>query len=694
MRARPCFPVGLIILVLPAAILSAGPDTDPSEPVILSHPLHFDVNLVQVDAVVTDSRGQRVSGLRAEDFEVYQDRKRQQITHFLYVPGAEQAAVQPLPVTRQLTRSEARRVFLIYIDDRTMSFAAFTQMRKALGRFINEEFQPGDLCAFFRTSGGPGAWRTFSSDPRQARAALDHMTWLRAPPFEQGSRALQAAIGEALHAMADLPGRKALVLVNSGVTVPAQSQFASLGAGRGPGSQIGRAGAVLFPMARSLADEANRVSAAVYCIDARGLAVIGPETATDYGPGAGGKTPRNSAELARQTLNMEANYPASQDVPNLLADMTGGLAFHDTNDLAGALHKISGDEQGYYLLGWDPGDKAFEPKGREILYHSLRIRVARPGLTVRSRAGYFGMPEGQRTHISARSRMLYALSSPFREDNIDVDLTASVQESADLGPHIECLLHVGPMGVDFRRDHNGCQVAHLDVAVLPQRLGEDVDLTRMHGQLATIQACGKSADTVLREGFVFTARQDIVPGPYEMHVVVRNVAPGEGPALLGPKSLITDSDPNATHPPVRIGSASEFVNAPDLRKSTALTGITLGLEGVPAQPSAGYTSWHVAGPGDPAIRNFHEGDAISYRAELVGGTDRSLPFGADLKVLFEGQPVYSEMIQPDGNVLSGVYRVQPGAPAGQYLLGITIPAKGGKEKGTSEEWINFQVVKE
>jgi len=310
----------MFILTLPAAVLSAGPETNPSDPTVPSHPLHFDVNLVQVDAVVSDSHGQRVSGLRAEDFEVFQDRKRQQITHFLYIRGdtPRPDSGQSSPVARQITRNEARRVFLIYVDDRTMSFADFAAMRKALGRFIDEEFQPGDLCAFFRTSGGPGAWRTFSSDPRQARAALDHMTWLRAAPVLASAYILEATIGNALNAFTDLPGRKALVFVNSGIAVRPESPMENLGVGRGRGTQIGPTGAWLFPMARRLADTANRVSAAIYCIDARGLAVIGPET--DYMPGVDGVdggSSRSGAELARQTLNAQIGYSASQDVPTI-----------------------------------------------------------------------------------------------------------------------------------------------------------------------------------------------------------------------------------------------------------------------------------------------------------------------------------------------------------------------------------------
>src|SRR5262245_48472444 len=43
------------------------------------------VNLVQVDAVVTDKNGRPVTDLKAEDFEIFQDGRRQEITHFSYI---------------------------------------------------------------------------------------------------------------------------------------------------------------------------------------------------------------------------------------------------------------------------------------------------------------------------------------------------------------------------------------------------------------------------------------------------------------------------------------------------------------------------------------------------------------------------------------------------------------------------------
>ena len=42
-------------------------------------------NLVQVDAVVTDKKGQQVTDLTSADFEIYEDGKRQEITNLSYV---------------------------------------------------------------------------------------------------------------------------------------------------------------------------------------------------------------------------------------------------------------------------------------------------------------------------------------------------------------------------------------------------------------------------------------------------------------------------------------------------------------------------------------------------------------------------------------------------------------------------------
>ena len=67
-------------------------------------PIRITVNLVQVDAVVTDSKGRQVPGLEAKDFEVLQDGKPQKITHCSYISIAP---ARVAPADRSATTARA-----------------------------------------------------------------------------------------------------------------------------------------------------------------------------------------------------------------------------------------------------------------------------------------------------------------------------------------------------------------------------------------------------------------------------------------------------------------------------------------------------------------------------------------------------------------------------------------------------------
>ena len=45
----------------------------------------IDTNLVQIDVVVTDKNGKQVTDLKPEDFEISEDGKKRQLTHFSYI---------------------------------------------------------------------------------------------------------------------------------------------------------------------------------------------------------------------------------------------------------------------------------------------------------------------------------------------------------------------------------------------------------------------------------------------------------------------------------------------------------------------------------------------------------------------------------------------------------------------------------
>src|SRR5687767_5307097 len=122
--------IGILAALLLVSISSAQ-QVPPSPPVI-----RINVNLVQVDAVVTDSKGNPVTNLKAEDFEIFQDGKPQVITNFEFVdvrsgvravpargpaPRGNAPGVPP-PPTRGLRPQQIRRTIAIVVDDLGLSF--------------------------------------------------------------------------------------------------------------------------------------------------------------------------------------------------------------------------------------------------------------------------------------------------------------------------------------------------------------------------------------------------------------------------------------------------------------------------------------------------------------------------------------------------------------------------------------------
>jgi VWFA-related protein len=81
----------------------------------------------------------------------------------------------------------------------------------------------------------------------------------------------------------------------------------------------------------------------------------------------------------------------AQGTLEYLADETGGLAKLDSNDIAGAVASILEDLSGYYLVGYAPPSGTFDG----VAFHSLEVRVKRPGLKVRTRKGFYAVTDEQ-----------------------------------------------------------------------------------------------------------------------------------------------------------------------------------------------------------------------------------------------------------------------------------------------------------
>jgi len=72
----------------------------------------------------------------------------------------------------------------------------------------------------------------------------------------------------------------------------------------------------------------------------------------------------------------------NQQILAALADGTGGFTIFNTNDLLGGLEKIGREQSEFYILGYVPQQSA------EGSCHTLKVKMNRGGLNVRSRSGY------------------------------------------------------------------------------------------------------------------------------------------------------------------------------------------------------------------------------------------------------------------------------------------------------------------
>jgi len=346
------------------------------------------VSLVQLDAVVTDKKGRHVSTLGRDDFEVYQDGRPQPVVAVSYVDAddgwVDTSGLPPLPV-EALKPEDARRVIAVVVDDMRMSFESIYYARRGIGQFFDRQFQPGDLGMLVTTSGAGVSQLTYS--PKILKAAssrLRYSLWnvqaasALAPidgvigfdgaegNYLERTFAESAIlrIADAINAVKKLPGRKSVVLVSEGFSV----------------FGFGWDNAYIRDMLQRLVDRSNRAGVVIYAVDPRGLVVTGLTAADNVRGGGGG------AGIAAMR---SAALRESQDGLRFVTGETGGFAVVNSNDLAMGFGRIMADQQGYYLIGYQPeaGTLNFNSDRK---FRKLKIKVKPKGLRVRTRSGFYG----------------------------------------------------------------------------------------------------------------------------------------------------------------------------------------------------------------------------------------------------------------------------------------------------------------
>ncbi len=190
--------------------------------------------------------------------------------------------------------------------------------------------------------------------------------------------------------------------------------LAALAAERGRKSIVFASGGMIqdprLSIYREVVNEARRVNAAVYFLDARGLSAATTGMSAEVG------TRTEFRDLGSWFTEARERGEGSE---GLAAD-TGGFSLRDRNDLAAGLARIGRESRSYYLLGYTPAKRKADGRFRKI-----EVKVARDGVAVRARRGYYA-PGGDGSRKAAAegrdAAFQRALDAPF--DLADVPLRA------------------------------------------------------------------------------------------------------------------------------------------------------------------------------------------------------------------------------------------------------------------------------
>jgi VWFA-related protein len=541
-----------------SAALAAGQEPGSTRDVFPSG-----VEQVTVDVVVVDRDGSPVRGLVAADFTVLEDGARQEITSFEAIDTGALPAPSPAAgdaATVPAARAEAAeapgtpaRVFVIVFDDLHLDAADVSRARAAIEGFLDRGVAAGDLLTLVvpgrgslwhaRVPEGVGALRRLlpqlTARARTSEKALEWMTddeavrirdgdplvfrrvvrrWVASAtdvlsfrdPATVEQRVLDSAryisfdverrtrqtlevLSRALDALVGVRGRKSVVLVSAGIV---RDTF--------------------LPGFRAVVSASARANAAVHFVDARGLAALGPDQTAE----AAAPTDVQDVGLALAALD------AGTEGAEAIAADTGGLSIRKRNDLAAGLSAIARESSSYYLVGY-PSPAG----GRPDRFRRIEVRVAREGVRVRSRRGYYPAAADEAVGARASARALErAVDSPLDATGIPLRAAVSVlgeRPGDKVGVLVTAEVDVRAVAL---REEGASSVGTVDlvVAVLA---GENGALHRSDDPVP-LRLGADERERLARTWLPLTREAALAPGAYQARVVVRDAASGRVGSLV------------------------------------------------------------------------------------------------------------------------------------------------------------------
>jgi VWFA-related protein len=344
---------GVVLVAVTPVAQERRAEPQPEQPVFRTG-----VSLVRVDVSVTGRRDEAVADLQASDFLVTEDGLPQKVDTAQFVrldgrPADDQRRDLTIRDREHGLAEAARddvRLFALFLDDYHIDSHPMitTRLHEALESFV-DSLQPTDLVIWMdplTTLDG----LTFTRDKWWLRERIRAFKGRRGELMPvrsvvEEAQLMQGNVWE-LRAGVSLSALEALAVHLGGLR---EGRKSVIFVSQGP--PVGRPGSFVYPRLDSAVQAANRGNVTVHVFDPRPL----------------GSAPFGGAEaLAR------------------LSSDTGGRAIVNTNTPADRMTQIVADASAYYLIGYTPSRQVTDGK-----FHRIEVRVARPGVRVTARRGYW-----------------------------------------------------------------------------------------------------------------------------------------------------------------------------------------------------------------------------------------------------------------------------------------------------------------
>ena len=403
------------------------------------------VRLVLVDVVVTDSKGQPVTGMQKKDFAVQEEGKPQTVLLFEEHkgPSPTPAELPPLPpdvyANYQTVKTlDSVNVLLLDALDTQLKDQVF--VREQMVKFLRT-LRPGMQLAIFTLGSQLRMVKAFSADSSGALEALAAKGGWADP---QSSRLLPTAnekdmdrqmidlmvmnraSAKGIEALREFQGEHeaSLTGMRSQIVLQALMQLARYVspipgrkniiwvAGSFPVTFLPKQNSLPVAEVAGIQRTTNLFSAnqvAVYPISAEGLT-----TEALYDTGLVSPPPRG-AEGGRRF--------AEQAAMQTLAQETGGQVFSNTNGLGDAVNRSVDDGSHYYTLAYTPSDKQMDGK-----YRKIQVNTERKDYALAYRRGYYAT-DSEKDQLSAQEPagdLLLPLTRPGMPDFAQIRFTVQV----------------------------------------------------------------------------------------------------------------------------------------------------------------------------------------------------------------------------------------------------------------------------